>query len=451
MTIIRQPSLFGIQELYDMEPTQKYEEIISAIDLDSLHHKVTKKSRFGAPEELNVAAMIISTFVRYVERIPTIKDLVKRLHDDIAFKLNCGFLVSDSVPSEASYSRLITKLMESGILETEKENVVRQAIEEGFITDETTATDATHFEARDQAPPKEEKPKTKPKKRGRKPKEEREQWLKEQAEKEANMPLYEKKIEAQLDVPLAELRAEVPGDPKWGVKKNSEGKNVFWFGYKAHLIVGTSSQYILDSLFSSGSLNDGKAAIPLLKGVHERFPELSLRYHTMDADYDFEPIYEQVHRMDQQSVVAYNKRNEGELLGYDKHFAPTCFREHSYRYDSFDSKYETLKYTRPKECSDCPLANEGICQKVYKVKITQDLRKYTAPARGSLAWKNIFKRRTAVERVNAYLKEFFQLNNVRYRTGERAKVHFDMVTLVYNASKLAADRINAQLNQQQAA
>ena len=65
--------------------------------------------------------------------------------------------------------------------------------------------------------------------------------------------------------------------------------------------------------------------------------------------------------------------------------------------------------------------------------------------------KNIFKRRTAVERVNAYLKEFFQLNNVRYRTGKRAKIHFDMITLVYNASKLAADRINAQLNQQQVA
>ena len=97
------------------------------------------------------------------------------------------------------------------------------------------------------------------------------------------------------------------------------------------------------------------------------------------------------------------------------------------------------------------MANEGICQKVYKVKITQDLRKYTAPARGSRAWNTIFKRRTAVERVNAYLKEFFQLNNVRYRTGKRAKIHFDLATLIYNASKLAADRINAQLNQQQAA
>src|SRR5699024_10465552 len=228
-------------------------------------------------------------------------------------------------------------------------------------------------------------------------------------------PIYEKKIEDQLDVSLDELRTEVPQDPKWGVKKNSEGKNVFWFGYKGHLAVGASSQYILQALFSSGNLNDGKAAIPLLKEMTERLQMPSLHYQTMDAGYDYEPIYEQVHRMGQQSVIAYNKRNKPEPIGFDKHFAPTCFREHSYRYDSFDTKYETLKYTRPKECNECPLANEGICQKVYKVKITQDLRKYTAPARGSRAWNTISKRRTAVERVKAYLKELFHVNDVRIR------------------------------------
>src|SRR5690625_7932615 len=120
MTIIRQTSLFGIQELYDMEPTQKYDAIIATINIEKIYHEVTKKSRLGAPEELNYAAMIISTFVRYVERIPTIKDLIKRLDDDIAFKLNCGFLVSDSTPSEASYSRLITKLAECNILEIDR-------------------------------------------------------------------------------------------------------------------------------------------------------------------------------------------------------------------------------------------------------------------------------------------------------------------------------------------
>ncbi len=37
-----------------------------------------------------------------------------------------GFLVSDAVPSEASYSRLVTKLMACDLLETEKENMVHQ-------------------------------------------------------------------------------------------------------------------------------------------------------------------------------------------------------------------------------------------------------------------------------------------------------------------------------------
>lgn len=106
--------------------------------------------------------------IRYVEHIPTIKDLIKRLDDGIAFKLNCGFLVSDDIPPEASYSRLLTKLSESNILEKVQEIIIIQAIAEGFIIDDTVAIDSTHFEARDQAPPKEEKPKAKPKKRGHK-------------------------------------------------------------------------------------------------------------------------------------------------------------------------------------------------------------------------------------------------------------------------------------------
>jgi transposase len=66
---------------------------------------------------------------------------------------------------------------------------------------------------------------------------------------------------------LEQLRTEIPQEPRWGVKKNSDGKNVFWYDYKAHLAVGTDSQYIFQSILSSGSLNDGKAAIPLLKGI----------------------------------------------------------------------------------------------------------------------------------------------------------------------------------------
>lgn len=138
-----------------------------------MHYEVTKKSQLGAPQELNDAAMIISSFMRYVERTPTMKGLVKRLHDDIAFKLNGGFLVSDSIPSEVSYSQLVNKFEECNILETER--------------------------------------------------------------------------------------------------------------VKGHLAVGTSSQYILQSFFSLGSLNDRKAALPLLMGINVRllFPFCAIKRWTL--------------------------------------------------------------------------------------------------------------------------------------------------------------------------
>src|SRR5699024_7521311 len=112
--------------------------------------------------------MIVALFIRDVQRIPTTNDAVTRLRNDSAFQLDCGFLVSDSVPSEACYSRLIDKLEASNVLEQAQEQVIEQALKEGFITDDTVAIDATHFEARDQAPPKQEKEKPAPKKRGRK-------------------------------------------------------------------------------------------------------------------------------------------------------------------------------------------------------------------------------------------------------------------------------------------
>jgi len=56
--------------------------------------------------------------------------------------------------------------------------------------------------------------------------------LKEQAEKEANLPLYEKKIEAQLDASLSELRTKIPQDPKWSVKKTAKVKMNFGLDIK---------------------------------------------------------------------------------------------------------------------------------------------------------------------------------------------------------------------------
>lgn len=450
MTIVKQISLFGIQELYEMESSRRFDAIFATFDVQPIFHLFSKKSLRGAPRECNYGAMIQSLLIRIVERIPTIKDLIKRLVSDPLFRLDCGFLISDSVPSEASYSRMIRVISESDVMDYMQDELIQTAFTEGFLCDEQLSFDATHFESRDAAKPSEKKEVAPPKKRGRKSKEEHAAWLVEQAEIEANLTTYEKKLEAQLRIPASTLWRDIPIEPKWGIKKNSDGKNTFWYGFKGHLAVSTKSQYIVARLMSSGNLSDSKAAIPLLKKVAEIVPH---RFTTaiFDAGYDYEAIYRQILNQDMRAVIPYVMRRESEMVGFDGHFRPTCVREHSYCYDSFDEKYQTLKFTRPKECTTCPLREDSLCQKVFKIKCEADIRKYTYPARGSELWKKLYKERTSVERVNAYLKQFFQLKNVRHRTGKKAKLHFNLVTFIYNACKLVVDRINAQLQDQQEA
>ena len=89
--------------------------------------------------------MIQSLIIRIVERIATVKDLVKRLTYDFVFRLDCGFLISDTVPSEASYSRMVDVISQSDVLERMHDELIQLAFSEGFLEDEYLGFDATHF------------------------------------------------------------------------------------------------------------------------------------------------------------------------------------------------------------------------------------------------------------------------------------------------------------------
>ena len=71
--------------------------------------------------------MIQSLIVIIVERIPTIKDLIKRLVNDPLCRFYCGFLVSDLVPSEASYSRMIDVISQSDVADHMQDTLIQTA------------------------------------------------------------------------------------------------------------------------------------------------------------------------------------------------------------------------------------------------------------------------------------------------------------------------------------
>lgn len=92
-----------------------------------------------------------------------------------------------------------------------------------------------------------------------------------------------------------------------------------------------------------------------------------------------------------------------------------------------------------------------MCQKVIKIKQTTEVRCYAHPARGNNAWKSLYKKRSAVERVNVYLKEYFQLNQPRSVEGEKAHIDSVMIQLAYNTLKFASQRLAKTTNQKEIA
>lgn len=109
---------------------------------------------------------------------------------------------------------------------------------------------------------------------------------------EASLPLYKNRIEDQLDFTYDQLYNELPLDTEWGIKRTVTVQivNIFWYGFKGHIAVETSSQFMLGSLLSSGNLNDAKVALPLLKGIRNYYPSFQINHATMDSGYDY-PTY----------------------------------------------------------------------------------------------------------------------------------------------------------------
>lgn len=316
MSIIQQPTLFDIDYLEKLDIQEKYKEIFSPIDWTKALDLFQKDTKVGPSITVNYEAVLRSLMARIDQKIPTQKALIQRLKSDLRLKLSVGFLYSDPIPSEATYSRVMATLATHlSVLERMNQQLLQLIHEELDIFTENMAIDVTSIEARTK-PVKTDNPK---------------------------LP----STETQRSMTTEETLETFPSYASWGVKKNSQGKNYFWFGYKGTLAVSTKSQYILNMNIASAFASDVTLAIPTIRKVAERLkPEKETSYFSLDKGYDAKEIYQECHALGIEPTIPLKRvaKNDGEV---DAHYAPTCLLEYSYKYDSYDKRYGALKYTRP--------------------------------------------------------------------------------------------------------
>ena len=108
-------------------------------------------------------------------------------------------------------------------------------------------------------------------------------------------------------------------------------------------------------------------------------------------------------------------------------------------FGGFEKDRETLKYICPckssgikcKGCSNCPYHNRAV-----RIKLAEDRRRFTPLARSSYKWKDIYKCRTSVERVNSRIDNVYGFEKHFIRGIKKMKMRCSLALIVMLVKKL---------------
>ncbi|CEO90576.1 transposase (fragment) [Syntrophaceticus schinkii] len=126
---IRQQCLISFEDALKMQPETRLEKIFSTLDLKPIISRLPRKH--NGPRGYNAKYKLRALIAAKIEQIPTMAALVRRLKNDPVFRYICGFGVIASVPSEATMSRFLRELTETGILKELFNSFVNKAEQMG--------------------------------------------------------------------------------------------------------------------------------------------------------------------------------------------------------------------------------------------------------------------------------------------------------------------------------
>lgn len=209
----------------------------------------------------------------------------------------------------------------------------------------------------------------------------------------------------------------------------------WYYGYTAYFACTYSKKFKKDLplsvRFLDAKRHDSLGAMFCLVDLLEVYPEYTINTFLGDSAMDCGAMYFLLHHFKINAVIDLNQRNAAnssqEDITFDKKGRPICPGNLLMKYHGKweRNRLPRIKYRCPAKVSkmiECPLkepcSDSDYGRTVY-VKDTSDLRIYPNIPRGSKEWKELYKQRTACERINKQVLIDHQLEHARIRTKHR--------------------------------
>jgi hypothetical protein len=256
-------------------------------------------------------------------------------------------------------------------------------------------------------------------------------------------------------------------DAAWGVKtyrgKNDDGSawstKKSWFGYRLHLIADAVYELPVAYRLTSASGSEQPTGLALIKALAADHPGLVDRcdYFLGDKGYDGTSYHVDLwddHEI--KSVIDIRdlwKDGEPERIvtglqnvTYDHRGTVYCYcmesgKRQEMAFGGFEKDRECLKYRCPARHYGMKCRSLGSCDvgQAVRIKLSEDRRVFTPLARSSYIWKSMYKKRTAVERINGRLDESFGFEKHYIRGKRKMNLRVGLALTVMLA--MAAGRI----------
>lgn len=198
----------------------------------------------------------------------------------------------------------------------------------------------------------------------------------------------------------------------WGWDSHKER---YFYGYTGYFICTHNKAQRKDLplylRFVEASRHDSVSAIVSLAEFREMHPNLRINTFISDSASDNYATYELLERWNISSVIALNTKNKGNFqhkpaLEIDDKGCPVCPGGRKMVYNGFCKDRCRFKWRCPRvakgveSCEACSSCSPSAYGRVIYTKPKWDLRLFTRIPRGTDAWKNLMKQRTAAERIN---------------------------------------------------
>ena len=414
MAKILQQNLFSWKEIEDLGDLERLHLVINHLDDEALI-QLLERDRKNGRDDYPVRAIWNSMLAGIVYQHPTIETLIRELKRNAQLREICGFdplKGRDAIPKSYNYSRFLKKLLNNtSAIDKIFNSLVRSLQNELPGFGKILAGDGKAISSH------------------------------------ANT--YTKKPEADG---RRDLDADFGKKTYQGINEDGSAwkKVKSWFGYKLHLIIDAEYEIPVGFEVTKASCAETKVMKKLLDKVDTDQPDFfkTCEYLLLDRGYDDNRLAKKLWKQYGVKPII-DIRNlwkdpdktrllEGtQNIVYDYRGKISCcslasgnMQEMSY--GGYEKNRETLKYRCPAKAYGLSCSSSNTCPSSsgLRIKIDENIRQFPPLPRSTYKWKDLYKKRTTVERVNGRLDVSFGFENHTIRGLKKMKVRCGLALIV---------------------